>query len=89
MSIYHWNFGHQLGFSCGVEISTESWNLKYYLAMSTDHARHVMPMGYNWRSSKAFVLGTISIALFAGLSPLLGFVYQTLIPNQKHFYMAS
>ncbi|KAJ5737062.1 uncharacterized protein N7483_002187 [Penicillium malachiteum] len=46
--------------------------------MSTNHESNGPPMGYTWRSSKAFVLATIAVALYAEtflygfLVPLLG-----------------
>ncbi|CAG8359043.1 unnamed protein product [Penicillium salamii] len=43
--------------------------------MSTNHESHVPPMSYTWRSSKAFVLATIAIALYAET-----FLYGFLVP---------
>ena len=38
------------------------------LANMTVITEKALPIGYNWRSSKWFILSTIAIALFAGLS---------------------
>lgn len=43
----------------------QTGNYNHSLGMRDHHER--LPMGYKWRSSKWFIIATISIALYAGL----------------------